>query len=154
MNGGIINTNEKTFRDRGSGFVVEWRQLILGLLIIIILAILLAPIVAILIGGFFGASVSFFSAIFNFVVVIVIGSLLLGFGLAIIDLAADHYLYILPAIVTLLATVFYFKKKEIKKFYTTIENNLKIKVGKITENFILRTIIVILMILMFYLVIK
>ena len=107
-----------------------------------------------LIGGFFGASVSFFSAIFNLVVVIAIGGLLLGFGLEIIDLAADHYLYILPALVTLIATVFYFKKKEIKKFYTTIENNLKIKVSKITENFILRTIIVILIILMFYLVIK
>ena len=140
--------------DLGCEVVVEWRQLILGLLIIIILAILLAPIVAILIGGFFGASVSFFSAIFSLVVVIAIGGLLLGFGLAIIDLAADHYLYILPALVTLIATVFYFKKKEIKKFYTTIENNLKIKVSKITENLILRTIIVILIILMFYLVIK
>ena len=70
----------------------------------------------------------------------------------IIDLTANYYPYILPALITLVATVVYFKKKEIKKIYTTIENNLKNKVSKITENFILRTIIVILIVIILYLI--
>ena len=119
----------------------------MGLLIIIILAIILAPIVAILVGGLFGAAAKAFSSVFQLAVVLVIIFIIYGLGATIIDLTENYYPYILPALITLVATVVYFKKKEIKKIYTTIENNLKNKVSKITENFILRTIIVILILL-------
>ena len=126
----------------------------MGLLIIIILAIILAPIVGILVGGLFGAAVGFFAFIFQWAVVLLIIFFIIGLGAMIIELTANYYQYILPALITLVATVVYFKKKEIKKIYTTIENNLKNKVSKITENFILRTIIVILIVIILYLIIK
>ena len=126
----------------------------MGLLIIIILAIILAPIVAILVGGLFGAAVNFFSFVFLCAVTLLIIFFIFGLGATIIDLTENYYPYILPALITLVATVVYFKKKEIKKIYTTIENNLKNKVSKITENFILRTIIVILIVIILYLIIK
>ena len=126
----------------------------MGLLIIIILAIILAPIVAILVGGLFGATVNFFSFVFLGAAVLLIIFIIYGLGATIIDLTENYYPYILPALITLVATVVYFKKKEIKKIYTTIENNLKNKVSKITENFILRTIIVILIVIILYLIIK
>jgi len=126
----------------------------MGLLIIIILAIILAPIVAILVGGLFGAAVKFFSFVFLGAVALLIIFFIFGLGATIIDLTENYYPYILPALITLVATVVYFKKKEIKKIYTTIENNLKNKVSKITENFILRTIIVILIVIILYLIIK
>ena len=126
----------------------------MGLLIIIILAIILAPIVAILVGGLFGAAVNFFSFVFLGAAVLLIIFIIYGLGATIIDLTENYYPYILPALITLVATVVYFKKKEIKKIYTTIENNLKNKVSKITENFILRTIIVILIVIILYLIIK
>ena len=124
------------------------------ILIIIILAILLAPIVGMLVGGLFGATVGFFALIFQWAVVLLIIFFIIGLGAMIIELTANYYQYILPALITLVATVVYFKKKEIKKIYTTIENNLKNKVSKITENFILRTIIVILIVIILYLIIK
>ena len=126
----------------------------MGLLIIIILAIILAPIVAILVGGLFGATVNFFSFVFLGAAVLLIIFIIYGLGATIIDLTENYYTYILPPLITLVATVVYFKKKEIKKIYTTIENNLKNKVSKITENFILRTIIVILIVIILYLIIK
>ena len=126
----------------------------MGLLLIIILAIILAPIVAILVGGLFGAAVNFFSFVFLGAVALLIIFFIFGLGATIIDLTENYYPYILPALITLVATVVYFKKKEIKKIYTTIENNLKNKVSKITENFILRTIIVILIVIILYLIIK
>ena len=126
----------------------------MGLLLIIILAIILAPIVAILVGGLFGATVNFFSFVFLWAVALLIIFFIYGLGATIIDLTENYYPYILPALITLVATVVYFKKKEIKKIYTTIENNLKNKVSKITENFILRTIIVILIVIILYLIIK
>ena len=126
----------------------------MGLLLIIILAIILAPIVAILVGGLFGATVNFFSFVFLGAAVLLIIFIIYGLGATIIDLTENYYPYILPALITLVATVVYFKKKEIKKIYTTIENNLKNKVSKITENFILRTIIVILIVIILYLIIK
>ena len=124
------------------------------ILIIIILAILLAPIVGILVGGLFGATVGFFALIFRLAVVFLIIGFIIGLGTMIIELTANYYQYILPALITLVASVVYFKKKEIKKIYTTIENNFKNKVSKITENFILRTIIVILIVIILYLIIK
>ena len=124
----------------------------MDLFIIIILAICLAPIVAILAGGLFGAAVGFFAFIFQWAVVLLIISIIYALGRTIIDLTANYYPYILPALITLVATVVYFKKKEIKKIYTTIVNNLKNKVSKITENFILRTIIVILIVIILYLI--
>ena len=126
----------------------------MGLLLIIILAIILAPIVAILVGGLFGTAVKFFSFVFLGAAVLLIIFIIYGLGATIIDLTENYYPYILPALITLVATVVYFKKKEIKKIYTTIENNLKNKVSKITENFILRTIIVILIVIILYLIIK
>ena len=126
----------------------------MGLLLIIILAIILAPIVAILVGGLFGATVNFFSFVFLGAAVLLIIFIIYGLGATIIDLTENYYPYILPALITLVVTVVYFKKKEIKKIYTTIENNLKNKVSKITENFILRTIIVILIVIILYLIIK
>ena len=126
----------------------------MGLLLIIILAIILAPIVAILVGGLFGAAGNVFSLVFQWAVVLLIIFFIYGLGATIIDLTENYYPYILPALITLVATVVYFKKKEIKKIYTTIENNLKNKVSKITENFILRTIIVILIVIILYLIIK
>ena len=124
------------------------------LLLIIILAIILAPIAAILVGGLFGVAASFFSSVFLGAAVLLIILIIYGLGATIIDLTENYYPYILPALITLVATVVYFKKKEIKKIYTTIENNLKNKVSKITENFILRTIIVILIVIILYLIIK
>ena len=124
------------------------------LLIIIILAILLAPIVGILVGGFFGATAQFFAVIFRWVVVFLIIGFIFGLGSLIIELTANYYQYILPALITLIASVLYFKKKEIKKIYTTIENNFKNKVSKITENSILRTIIIILIVIILYLIVK
>ena len=124
------------------------------LLIIIILAILLAPIVGILVGGLFGATVGFFALIFRLAVVFLIIGFIIGLGTIIIEFTANYYQYILPALITLVASVVYFKKKEIKKFYTTIDNNFKNKVSKITENLILRTIIVILIVIILYLIIK
>ena len=124
------------------------------LLLIIILAIILAPIVAVLVGGLFGAAANFFSFVFLGAAVLLIIFIIYGLGATIIDLTENYYPYILPALITLVATVVYFKKKEIKKIYTTIENNLKNKVSKITENFILRTIIVILIVIILYLIIK
>jgi hypothetical protein len=124
------------------------------LLLIIILAILLAPIVGILVGGFFGATVGFFAVIFRCVVVFLIIGFIFVLGDLIIKLTANYYQYILPALITLIASVLYFKKKEIKKIYTTIESNFKNKVSKITENFILRTIIIILIVIILYLIIK
>ena len=121
-------------------------------LIIIIAAIILAPIVAILVGGLFGAAANAFSSVFQWAVVLLMISIIYVLGRTIIDLTANYYPYILPALITLVATVVYFKKKEIKKIYTTIENNLKNKVSKITENFILRTIIVILIVIILYLI--
>ena len=126
----------------------------MGLLLIIILAIILAPIVAILVGGLFGATVNFFSFVFLGAAVLLIIFIIYGLGATIIDLTENYYPYILPALITLVATVVYFKKKEIKKIYTTIVNNLKNKVSKITENFILRTIIIILIVIILYLMIK
>ena len=126
----------------------------MGLLLIIILAIILAPIVAILVGGLFGAATNVFSFVFLWAVALLIIFFIYGLGATIIDLTENYYPYILPALITLVATVVYFKKKEIKKIYTTIENNLKNKVSKITENFILRTIIVILIVIILYLIIK
>ena len=126
----------------------------MGLLLIIILAIILAPIVAILVGGLFGAAGNVFSLVFQWAVVLLIIFFIYGLGATIIDLTENYYTYILPPLITLVATVVYFKKKEIKKIYTTIENNLKNKVSKITENFILRTIIVILIVIILYLIIK
>ena len=124
------------------------------LLLIIILAILLAPIVGLLVGGFFGATVGFFTVIFRCVVVFLIIGFIFVLGDLIIKLTANYYQYILPALITLIASVLYFKKKEIKKIYTTIESNFKNKVSKITENFILRTIIIILIVIILYLIIK
>ena len=124
------------------------------LLLIIILALILAPIVAILLGGLFGAAAKAFSSVFLGAAVLLIILIIYGLGATIIDLTENYYPYILPALITLVATVVYFKKKEIKKIYTTIENNFKNKVSKITENFILRTIIVILIVIILYLIIK
>ena len=126
----------------------------MGLIITIILALILAPIVAILLGGLFGAAAKAFSSVFQLAVVLVIILIIYALGRTIIDLTANYYPYILPALITLVASVVYFKKKEIKKIYTTIENNFKNKVSKITENFILRTIIVILIVIILYLIIK
>ena len=124
------------------------------LLLIIILAILLAPIVGLLVGGFFGATAQFSAVIFRWVVVFLIIGFIFVLGDLIIKLTANYYQYILPALITLIASVLYFKKKEIKKIYTTIESNFKNKVSKITENFILRTIIIILIVIILYLIIK
>ena len=124
------------------------------LLIIIILAILLAPIVGILVGGLFGATVGFFALIFRLAVVFLIIGFIIGLGHLIIELTANYFQYILPALITLVASVVYFKKNEIKKIYATIENNIKDKVSKINEKFILRTIIAILIVIILYLIIK
>ena len=125
----------------------------MGLFIIIVLAILLAPVIGILLGGFFGATAYFFSTIFKIAFVIAIAGFMIGLGAIIISIATTNYPYILTALITLLLTVFYFKKKEIKNFYNQLENSLKNKVSKINENFILRTIIVILIVIILYLII-
>jgi len=124
------------------------------LLIIIILAILLAPVVGALAGGLFGATAVFFVTAFRLATVFLIIGFIIGLGHLIIELTANYFQYILPALITLVASVVYFKKNEIKKIYATIENNIKDKVSKINEKFILRTIIAILIVIILYLIIK
>ena len=84
------------------------------LLLIIILAILLAPIVGLLVGGFFGATAEFFAVIFRWVAVFLVIGFIFGLGSLIIKLTANYYQYILPALITLIASVLYFKKKQLR----------------------------------------
>ena len=77
----------------------------MGLLIIIILAIILAPIVAILVGGLFGAATNVFSFVFLWAAVLLIIFFIYGLGATIIDLTENYYPYILPALITLVATL-------------------------------------------------
>ena len=156
---GFVNARSIQIADRsphGRYYIIFPSSKILSWFAAILMFLGMISLFAIIIWGFIYIKwyIVVGSFIFQGAVVLLIISIIYALGTTIIDLTANYYPYILPALITLVATVVYFKKKEIKKIYTTIENNLKNKVSKITENFILRTIIVILIVIILYLIIK
>tara|TARA_R110000851_G_scaffold292319_1_gene446798 strand:+ start:101 stop:487 length:387 start_codon:yes stop_codon:yes gene_type:complete len=123
------------------------------ILLIIILLIILAPVIGILIGGFFNIVGSLLSLIFKSYVFFIIGASIVGVFFLSVQLFAENYLYVFPPILTMIATVSYFKREEIKSLYIINEKKIITEAAKISENLILRTIIVILLIIIVYLLI-
>jgi hypothetical protein len=123
------------------------------ILLIIILLIILAPVIGILIGGFFNIVGSLLSLIFKSYLFFIIGASIVGVFFLSVQLFAENYLYVFPPILTMIATVSYFKREEIKSLYIINEKKIITEAAKISENLILRTIIVILLIIIVYLLI-
>jgi len=123
------------------------------ILLIIILLIILAPVIGILIGGFFNIVGSLLSLIFKSYVFFIIGASIVGVFFLSVQLFAENYLYVFPPILTMIATISYFKREEIKSLYIINEKKIITEAAKISENLILRTIIVILLIIIVYLLI-
>ena len=123
------------------------------ILLIIILLIILAPVIGILIGGFFNIVGSLLSLIFKSYIFFLIGASIVGVFFLSVQLFAENYLYVFPPILTMIATVSYFKREEIKSLYIINEKKIITEAAKISENLILRTIIVILLIIIVYLLI-
>ena len=123
------------------------------ILLIIILLIILAPVIGILIGGFFNIVGSLLSLIFKSYIFFLIGASIVGVFFLSVQLFAENYLYVFPPILTMIATVSYFKREEIKSLYIINEKKIITQAAKISENLILRTIIVILLIIIVYLLI-
>ena len=144
MNGGIINTNEKTFRDRGSGFVMKKSLLYFSILIIVsnflffligitnnigfvgafmggLMAIGTDPIIimmAIIIGSILVIQQFRFSVIF-FILTAIVGATVVHFMLGttkfIVDIIRVDALLIIPSIIIVLASFFGPKSKPIKQ---------------------------------------
>ena len=123
------------------------------ILLIIILLVILAPFIGILIGGFFNIVGSLLSLIFKSYVFFIISASIVGVFFLSVQLFAENYLYVFPPILTMIATISYFKREEIKSLYIINEKKIITKAAKISENLILRTIIVILLIIIVYLLI-
>tara|TARA_B100000780_G_C20756706_1_gene300602 strand:+ start:72 stop:455 length:384 start_codon:yes stop_codon:yes gene_type:complete len=124
-----------------------------AILLIIILLILLAPIIGILLGGFFNMVGVIISLIFKSYVFFLIAASIVGVFYLSVQLFAENYLYVFPPILTMIATVSYFKREEIKSLYIINEKKIITKASQISENLILRTTIVILLIIIVYLLI-
>ena len=123
------------------------------ILLIILLLFILAPIIGILIGGFFNAVGAILSFIFkSFFVVLFVVCIFTLFTTS-MKLFSEYYLYIFPPFLTMIATVLYFKRVQLKKTYISNEKIIINRLNKISQNSILRAIIVILLIIITYLLI-
>ena len=77
--------------------------------------------VAILLGGFFNMVGVIISLIFKSYVFFLIVASIVGVHYLSVQLFAENYLYVFPPILTMIATVPYFKREEIKSLYITNE---------------------------------
>jgi|TARA_B110000858_G_C17533444_1_gene350269 hypothetical protein len=125
----------------------------LEFLLIILLLIILGPFLGMLIGGFFNTVGALLSLLFKSYLFFVIGAAIVSMFFLTVHLFSENFLYIFPPILTMIITISYFKREEIKSLYIISEKRIITKANQISQNLILRITIVILLIIIFYLLI-
>ena len=125
----------------------------LEILLIILFIIILLPFIGFLIGGFFNVVGALLALLFKSYLLFLIGSAIISIFYLSVYLFSENYLYIFPPILTMIITISYFKREEIKSLYIISEKRIITKANQISQNLILRITIVILLIIIFYLLI-
>jgi len=125
----------------------------LEILLIIICIIILAPFITMLFGGFFNTVGFLLSLLFKSYLFFLIGGAIISIFYLSVHLFSKNYLYIFPPILTMIITISYLKREEIKSLYIISEKKIITKANQISQNSILRAIIVILLIIIIYLLI-
>ena len=125
----------------------------LEILLIILFIIILLPFIGFLIGGFFNVVGALLALLFKSYLFFLTGSAIISIFYLSVYLFSENYLYIFPPILTMIITISYFKREEIKSLYIISEKRIITKANQISQNLILRITIVILLIIIFYLLI-
>ena len=125
----------------------------LEILLIILCIIILLPFIGFLIGGFFNVVGALLALLFKSYLFFLTGSAIISIFYLSVYLFSENYLYIFPPILTMIITISYFKREEIKSLYIISEKKIITKANQISQNSILRAIIVILLIIITYLLI-
>ena len=122
----------------------------LEILLIILFIIILLPFIGFLIGGFFNVVGALLALLFKSYLFFLTGSAIISIFYLSVYLFSENYLYIFPPILTMIITISYFKREEIKSLYIISEKKIITKANQISQNSILRAIIVILLIIIIY----